>query len=1101
MKKIVNLLFVLSIICFGFTPFYSVFAVSSYSVEMVSSSANNKVVGTYSSYSSALSAMNSQNSSNSSVATIYRDGVPVDSKYAIFKFKPSGKSTYALYRNSDSSSAYTSINSSYGIDAALLGYSDNGRVKIMISGFTGWTDINNGVVTPISLIGGNMINVSGSSINLRSDHSTSSSSIGKISGNYNFNYTDSYNGSDYTWYKINYNGKSCWIAGGAWVTKYDSSLGTYYKNYGPTGNLIHHYTTYGGVSYNDSFTNLGTAPSFMTKDVWYYSFDGNYFYSNLINMLDDYRNGEYSRSVNKDNPHYSYYLYLTSRSTTGYTANDFDSVISAKYNASQSKMYGTGAYFKEAEEKYGTNALLAFSTALNESKWGTSAIAMNKNNLFGYGAADSCPYECAYSYSSPKESIMQYASKSASSYEKTSGKYYYGSHYGNKSSGKNVNYATDPYWGEIMASNAFNRDKSFGGKDFNSNTIGVTKKGVSGVVVYKNPDLNSSLYVLKNSKNNVAIYDFSVNIVDKVSNNGQDFYKVYTDLDTGDTRFGYVLADKFNVSNSQPVINAQDKTVNVGSNFNYMDGITAFDKENGDLTNRVSYDGVVDTSKPGDYTVTYSAIDNNNFHVSKTINVKVQGGELPTIEASDKELIQFSEFDYMKDVSAKDSKGNIINDITYEGKVNTNVAGIYEVTYKAANDFGIAEKKITVKVIKNEKPVIIAKDVTINVDDKFDYLNGVKATDKEDGDLKVTYDGFVDTSKAGEYKITYYAIDKNYQKTAKSITVKVISVDVSDDSKENTPSDYKNLNKKDGWFHLEDLSFENDKLKISGFNIISGISNSVNDSIKYQLVLENQNNDEMYAFDLNRWINNTPFVPNDGSNNDYSGSWFIGEVDLFKIPQGDYTMYLCAYTDDSYTRQILSNIEYTNSIERTYKDSNDRGYLVKENSVLPTVDLELFVRDDGLVTYGSVPVRGLMMNDFFDYEFSGKYLYITGSSYALKTDYKSSDIKREIILEDKNTNKIVYREDVDLTPGPYKIDSISKNDLTNAWFKAKIDLSGLSSSTYVIYVRTKIGNSDGYGELVDYAYSDLSQSSSIGNKEVKLIRNNRQRVRLELLIS
>ena len=86
MKKIFNLLFILLALFINIFPFYHVDAASSYSVQMVSSSSDNKVIGTYSSYNAALSAMNSQNSSSTSVATIYRDGVPVDAKYAIFKF-------------------------------------------------------------------------------------------------------------------------------------------------------------------------------------------------------------------------------------------------------------------------------------------------------------------------------------------------------------------------------------------------------------------------------------------------------------------------------------------------------------------------------------------------------------------------------------------------------------------------------------------------------------------------------------------------------------------------------------------------------------------------------------------------------------------------------------------------------------------------------------------------------------------------------------------------------------------------------------------------------------------------------------------------------
>ena len=609
---------------FCFVPLNLVKAAGSYSVQMVSGSSSNKVIGTYDSYSSALSSMMSQKSDNNSVATIYRNGVPVDSKYALFKFKPNNM--YYLYRDANSTSSYTYVSSGYFSDAALLGYSENGRVKIMVSGFIGWTDLNNGIVTPISLISGNMINVNGSGVRLRTSPSLSASTMVQISGSHNFNYTETYNADGYIWYKVNYNGSYVWIAGGSWVTKYDTSIGTYYLNYSQSGNLIHHFEVYNGVNYTDSFTNLGTSPSFLNVDQHYYSFDGNYFYENLTSMLDDYREGNYGRSVNSNNPYYSYYLYLTARSTTGYTADDLNYIVASKgYNGSNSKMYGTGAYFKEAEQQYGTNALLSFSAAINESAWGTSSLAMNKNNLFGYGAADSCPYECAYSYPSVRDSIMSYASASASNYEVLGGKYYYGSHYGNKSSGKNIMYASDPYWGEKMAMNAFLRDKGFGGKDFNSNTIGVVRKGIARARVFDSPNGSSRSDILQSNYSD-PVYDMPVNIVDKVKGEGDDrnFYKVYTDRSDRNPLYGYILESDLNVSNSQPVINASDREVKLGDSFNYLEGVSSYDNENGDITSRVTYEGNVDTSKEGDYKVTYTSVDNSNFHVSKTINVKVE---------------------------------------------------------------------------------------------------------------------------------------------------------------------------------------------------------------------------------------------------------------------------------------------------------------------------------------------------------------------------------------------------------------------------------------------------------------------------------------------
>ena len=1086
MKKVFNFILFLFLIL---VPFYSVKAVSSYSVEMVSSSANNKVVGTYSRYSDALNVMNNQSSSESAVATIYKDGVPVDSKYAIFKFKPSGKSTYPLYRESNSTSAFTSINSSYGIDAAVLGYSDNGRVKVMISGFTGWTDINNGVVTPISLLGGNMININGSGVNLRSDHSTGASIVASVTGSYNFNYTDTYKDSTYTWYKISYNGKTCWAAGGYWVTPYNSSLGTYYKNYGPTGNLIHHFTTYGGVDYADSFTNLGTAPSYLSKDVWYYSFDGNYFYSNLTSMLDDYRSGSYSRSINKDNPHYAYYVYLTSRSTTGYTAADFDNVISAKYNEIQSKMYGTGTYFKEAEEKYGTNALLAFSAALNESKWGTSSIAMNKNNLFGYGAADSCPYDCAYSYSSPRESIMDYASKSSTSYENVSGKYYNGSHYGNKSSGKNVYYATDPYWGEVMASNAFNRDKTFGGKDFNSNTIGVTKKGVSGVNVYKTPDTNSYFYTMKNPKRNDAVYDFSVNIVDKVVNNNQEFYKIYTDLEAGNVQFGYVLASKFNVSNTQPVINASDKTINLGGTFNYMEGVSASDKENGDLTNKIIYEGVVDTNKAGNYKVTYTVSDSSNFHASKEINVKVVGGTAPILEVSDKKIIQFEEFDYMKDVKATDNSGDITSNITYEGIVDTNKVGIYNVKYKASNVFGTTEKVVKVEIILNEKPVIEVADKNIFLNDSFNYLEGVKAYDKEDGDLTskiVIEENNVDASKIGEYSVVYSVEDKHGQKTSKTIKVSV---------------NERKINKGTSEFYFDSLNIAGGNLQIKGYDIIKEINNTLDVQIKYELVFKDTLNGSEYGQELSRVTNGLSSYIDNGK--DYTYSWFTGDIDFSKIPQGDYIAYLKASSSDYYVKDVVSNKLLNEQVSSYSKDGKyitiTNDYVNKEAPIVFSVrDSEIGRKETSAFTNQYSFLESISLEDGM--------LYLKGASYSSGVDLrKGTNLVRNIIFENQNTFKTYSYNLGYLEKGPYIIslygsDKFGK-DKDLAWYENTIDLKDLPKGNYTIYIANKSNISD-FGELKDMLmYVDFSKAIDTYNgKEYKLSLNKNVRYRVELLV-
>ena len=382
-----TLIFVISL----FVPSFCVKAASSYSVEMVSNSSNNKVVGTYGSYSEAVRVMNAQNSNSLSVASIYKNGKIINSRYAIFRFN-ARTSTVNLFQEASSSSAYTYTSPSSMTDAAFID-SNESRAQIMLNGFKGWIDLNVGNIVPISLLGSNAVNITASGLNLRSDHSTSSSSLDSITcTNTLFTYTETYKEGSYTWYKINYNGKTGWVRSGEWLSETNGqNLNTYYYRYS-TGNLLHRYAYHNGTSYDDYFTNLGPTPSYLTEGVHYYSFDGGiYFYTSLTSMLDDYRNNDYVHSMNYNKPNYPYYLYLPNKSTTRLTAAQLD----ANITNTSSKMYGQGIYFKEAESLYGVNALLTFALAKNESASGTSSLARNKNNIFGYGAVDSDPYNMA----------------------------------------------------------------------------------------------------------------------------------------------------------------------------------------------------------------------------------------------------------------------------------------------------------------------------------------------------------------------------------------------------------------------------------------------------------------------------------------------------------------------------------------------------------------------------------------------------------------------------------------------------------------------------------------------------------------------------------
>ena len=95
-----------------------------------------------------------------------------------------------------------------------------------------------------------------------------------------------------------------------------------------------------------------------------------------------------------------------------------------------------------------------------------------------------------------------------------------------------------------------------------------------------------------------------------VNDYGVVFYKIYADLPgTSNILYGYVLAAEINVTNNQPVINATDRTIKEGDDFNPLEGVSASDVENGNITNKITYESDVNPNEEGTYHVTYTVSD------------------------------------------------------------------------------------------------------------------------------------------------------------------------------------------------------------------------------------------------------------------------------------------------------------------------------------------------------------------------------------------------------------------------------------------------------------------------------------------------------------
>ncbi len=291
------------------------------------------------------------------------------------------------------------------------------------------------------------------------------------------------------------------------------------------GRLLHHITQDMSTAGHATSLDNGNAPSYLASGTTYYSYDGHYFYTDYAVMLADYQNQTRSNSVNAGSPYYNYYQYLPLRSASSYSAAELNSLINAKAGGS-SRMYNIGEYLVSAQDTYGVNALLIAGVGANESGWGKSSISQTKNNLFGLNAIDTSPGTSASIYASVQECIRQFADGWMSrGYLDTSDWRYKGGFLGNKGSGINVSYASDPYWGERAANLIWNLDQNGGGRDGNAYSIGI-KDTI-------NTSHNSVNVRSSSSTSSTALYktgawaNYAVLIQNQTAENG--FYRIQSD--------------------------------------------------------------------------------------------------------------------------------------------------------------------------------------------------------------------------------------------------------------------------------------------------------------------------------------------------------------------------------------------------------------------------------------------------------------------------------------------------------------------------------------------------------------------------------------------
>lgn len=276
--------------------------------------------------------------------------------------------------------------------------------------------------------------------------------------------------------------------------------------------------------------------------------------------------------------------------------------------------------------------------------------------------------------------------------------------------------------------------------------------------------------------------------------------------------------------NQIPTIDAKDQVLTVNDSFDPMQGVSAHDEEEGDLTekvevieNNVPTDENKKTTKEGSYTVTYKVSDSQGASSIKTITVVVNPvmeelNHIPYITAEDQMLTIGDPLNLFYHVSAMDDEDGdltgsvklVKSTVPVDENGNTIKAGAYTVIYSVSDSQGASSTK-TVSVVVNPKmesinqiPIIHAKDKTVSVGDVFEVMQDVTAEDVEDGDVtgnlrvlenNVPMDDNGKITKAGLFTITYQVTDSKGASSTKTITV---TVNENTNNQPSKPEDGKN---------------------------------------------------------------------------------------------------------------------------------------------------------------------------------------------------------------------------------------------------------------------------------------------------------------------
>lgn len=270
-------------------------------------------------------------------------------------------------------------------------------------------------------------------------------------------------------------------------------------------------------------------------------------------------------------------------------------------------------------------------------------------------------------------------------------------------------------------------------------SVGTSFNPLKGIIVTDNIDKN----LIKN-------LEISGKVITKSPGKYKLYYSVKDSSGNNLTKLRIINVKDI----SKPVIKGvTNETIEVGTTFDDLANISAIDNIDGDLIKQLKVTGVVNTTKPGRYTLVYSVADKSGNVTSINRTIRVVDKTPPALKGTYDVKIEYgSKFDPFSNVTALDNiDGDITDSIEIKGSIDTSKEGTQTLTYTVSDSSGNSS---------TQKRTILVNEAPLN------FLNTNEDYVSPDNQLTVNMSSIIRNDEGGYYSYTIDYSITNFTKDA-----------------------------------------------------------------------------------------------------------------------------------------------------------------------------------------------------------------------------------------------------------------------------------------------------------------------------------------------